>query len=41
MPIVLTPARRARSPATVQNGGTSAETIDPAAQSADSPTRAN
>ena len=40
-PIRFSPYRRARSPATVQNGGASFETIAPAAHSADSPTRTN
>ena len=40
-PTTFRPNSRARSPATVQNGGTSIDTIAPAAQSADSPTRTN
>jgi hypothetical protein len=40
-PTTFSPKSRARSPAAVQNGGTSSETMAPAAQRADSPTRAN
>ena len=38
-PTTFSPCRRARSPAAMQNGGTSIETMAPAAHSADSPMR--